>query len=83
MASECMTAGIQKSDGSTAFKDRKREAYFVVPFGKIFIGQGDGTANGTLEEDLSGTYRVYALDREDVSGIADIKPFMVGTRVKF
>lgn len=83
MASECMTAGIQKSDGSAAFKDRKLEACFVVPFGKISIGQGDGAANGTSEEDLSGTYRVYAPDREDVSDIENIKQFMVGTRVKF
>jgi predicted porin len=45
----------QDDDGTSAFNDRKLEAYFVVPFGKISIGQGDGAANGTSEEDLSGT----------------------------
>lgn len=43
------------SDNAATFTERKLEAYFVVPFGKISIGQGDGAANGTSESDLSGT----------------------------
>ncbi|MDJ0784554.1 MAG: porin [Desulfosarcinaceae bacterium] len=45
----------QNSDGSAPFTERKLEAYFETPYGKLSIGQGDGAANGTAEMDLSGT----------------------------
>jgi predicted porin len=45
----------QESDGTADFKERKMEAYFEIPFGKITIGQGSGAADGTSEMDLSST----------------------------
>ena len=46
----------QNDDGSDEnLAQRKLEAYFDTAFGKFSIGQGDGAANGTSEEDLSGT----------------------------
>ena len=45
----------QNDDGDADFTERKLEAYFKLPYGKISIGQGDGAANGTSESDLSGT----------------------------
>lgn len=56
----------QNSDGSSAFKERKLEAWHKGPWGKLSIGQGDGAANGTSESDLSGTSVV------NYSGIADV-----------
>jgi predicted porin len=58
----------QDDDGTSAFNDRKLEAYFVVPFGKISIGQGDGAANGTSEEDLSGTSVIMYSGVNDTAG---------------
>ncbi len=56
------------SDNSASFKERKLEAYFVVPFGKISIGQGDGAANGTSESDLSGTSVITYSGVNDTAG---------------
>lgn len=56
------------SDNSASFKERKLEAYFVVPFGKISIGQGDGAANGTSERDLSGTSVIMYSGVNDTAG---------------
>ena len=58
----------QDDDGTSSFSDRKLEAYFVVPFGKISIGQGDGAANGTAEEDLSGTSVIMYSGVNDTAG---------------
>ena len=58
----------QNSDGSSSFTERKLEAYFVVPFGKISIGQGDGAANGTSEVDLSGTSVIMYSGVNDTAG---------------
>lgn len=58
----------QDNDGGSEFNDRKLEAYFVVPFGKLSIGQGDGAANGTAEEDLSGTSVIMYSGVNDTAG---------------
>jgi hypothetical protein len=42
----------QNSDGSAPFSERKMEAYFDTPYGKLSIVQGDGAANGSSEMDL-------------------------------
>ena len=55
----------QESDGSSNFKERKMEVYFLTDYGKVSMGQGDGAANGTAEMDLSGTSVVM------YSGVAD------------
>jgi len=58
----------QNSDGSSDFKERKMEAYFQMDFGKITIGQGDGAANGTSEQDLSGTGVIMYSGVSDTGG---------------
>jgi predicted porin len=58
----------QNDDGGSEFNDRKLEAYFVIPYGKISIGQGDGAANGTAEEDLSGTSVIMYSGVNDTAG---------------
>ncbi len=58
----------QDNDGGSEFNDRKLEAYFVIPYGKISIGQGDGAANGTSEEDLSGTSVIMYSGVNDTAG---------------
>ncbi len=58
----------QENDGTSEFNDRKLEAYFVMPFGKVSIGQGDGAANGTSEKDLSGTSVVMSSTVNDTAG---------------
>jgi hypothetical protein len=59
----------QQDDGSDEnLAQRKLEAYFDMPFGKISIGQGDGAANGTSEEDLSGTSVVMYCGVADTGG---------------
>ena len=58
----------QENDGTSAFNDRKLEAYFVMPFGKVSIGQGDGAGNGTSEEDLSGTSVIMYSGVNDTAG---------------
>lgn len=58
----------QDSDGTSAFSERKLEAYFIVPFGMISIGQGDGAANGTSEVDLSGTSVIMYSGVNDTAG---------------
>jgi len=58
----------QENDGDADFKERIMEAYFVVPFGKISIGQGSGAADGTSEEDLSGTGVIMYAGVGDTAG---------------
>ena len=58
----------QDNDGNSEFNDRKLEAYFAMPFGKFSIGQGDGAANGTSEEDLSGTTVIMYSGVNDTAG---------------
>ncbi|RLC02947.1 MAG: hypothetical protein DRH90_12525 [Deltaproteobacteria bacterium] len=58
----------QENDGTSDFNERKMEAYFVMPFGKVSIGQGDGAGNGTSEEDLSGTSVIMYSSVGDTSG---------------
>jgi predicted porin len=58
----------QNSDGSADFKERKLEAWFKGPWGKLSIGQGDGAANGTSEMDLSGTTVIAYSGLADMAG---------------
>ena len=41
----------QNDDGSDTFSERKLEAYFIVPLGKISIGQGDGAGGDYTAKD--------------------------------
>ncbi len=56
------------NDNSATFTERKLEAYFDSPYGKLTIGQGDGAANGTSEFDLSGTSVIMYSGVNDTSG---------------
>ena len=59
----------QNGDGDApVLKERKMEAYFDTPYGKVSIGQGDGAANGTSEMDLSGTSVVMYAGVNDTAG---------------
>jgi len=46
---------IGDKDTSSAFKSRIREVWFSGDWGKLYLGQGNGAANGTSEVDFSGT----------------------------
>ena len=52
-ASNTVNFAERNIDGE--FNERKIEAFYIGPWGKISIGQGDGAANGNIERDLSGT----------------------------
>lgn len=58
----------QNSDGTSAFTERKLEAFFSGGWGKVWIGQGDGAANGTSEVDLSGTNVITYAGVVDMNG---------------
>jgi predicted porin len=59
----------QDDDGVSEFTERKLEAWFGNrKFGKLWIGQGDGAANGTSEEDLSGTEVIMYSGVNDTGG---------------
>jgi hypothetical protein len=58
----------QNSDGTSSFNDRKLEAWFGGFFGRFWIGQGDGAANGTSEVDLSGTSVIMYSGVNDTAG---------------
>jgi predicted porin len=58
----------QNDDGTSSFTERKLEAWFGGQFGKVWIGQGDGAANGTSEVDLSGTSVIMYSGVNDTAG---------------
>jgi predicted porin len=59
----------QTDDGAEAFTERKLEAWFGnISYGKLWIGQGDGAANGTSEVDLSGTSVIMYSGVNDTGG---------------
>ena len=58
----------QNDDGSSAFTDRKLEAWFGGNFGRLWIGQGSGAADGTSETDLSGTGVIMYSSAADTAG---------------
>lgn len=58
----------QRSDGDSTFSERKLEAWFGSNFGRLWVGQGDGAANGTSEVDLSGTSVVMYSGVNDTAG---------------
>lgn len=63
----------QDSDGTSAFTERKLEAWFGSQYGKLWIGQGDGAANGTSEVDLSGTSVIMYSGVNDTAGSITFK----------
>ena len=46
---------INDPDNASAFTSRIREVWFSGDWGKVYLGQGNGAANGTSEVDFSGT----------------------------
>jgi hypothetical protein len=59
----------QNDDGISEFRERKLEAWFGnKSAGKLWIGQGDGAANGTSEVDLSGTSVIMYSSVNDTAG---------------
>jgi hypothetical protein len=46
---------INDADNGSAFTSRIREVWFSGDWGKVYLGQGNGAANGTSEVDFSGT----------------------------
>jgi predicted porin len=59
----------QDGDGASSFTERKLEAWFGnQSAGKLWIGQGDGAANGTSEVDLSGTSVIIYSGVNDTAG---------------
>ncbi|MFK5925090.1 MAG: porin [Desulfuromusa sp.] len=58
----------QDSDGSSTFTERKLEIWFGTNYGKLWIGQGDGAANGSSEVDLSGTSVIMYSGVNDTAG---------------
>jgi predicted porin len=46
---------INDADNASAFTSRIREVWFSGDWGKVYLGQGNGAANGTSEVDFSGT----------------------------
>lgn len=46
---------INDADNDSAFTSRIRELWFAGDWGKLYLGQGNGAANGTSEVDFSGT----------------------------
>jgi predicted porin len=59
----------QDNDGTSSFNERKLEAWFGnQSAGRLWIGQGDGAANGTSEVDLSGTSVIMYSGVNDTAG---------------
>jgi len=46
---------VNDDDNDSAFTSRIREVWFSGDWGKLYLGQGNGAANGTSEVDFSGT----------------------------
>ncbi|MEE8366023.1 MAG: porin [Gammaproteobacteria bacterium] len=46
---------VNGADNPSAFTSRIREVWFSGDWGKVYLGQGNGAANGTSEVDFSGT----------------------------
>lgn len=58
----------QNDDGTSAFTERRLEAFFDTSYGKLSIGQGPGAADGTSEFDLSGTSVIMYSGVSDSAG---------------
>jgi hypothetical protein len=53
---------------SSELQERKAEIFFKGPFGEVYLGQGDGAANGITHKDLSGTGVVALLGHAHLIG---------------
>ena len=53
---------------SSELQERKAEIFFKGPFGEVYLGQGDGAANGITHKDLSGTGVVALLGHAHMIG---------------
>ncbi len=60
---------IDDGDSGSAFKGRFREIWFSGAWGKLYLGQGNGAANGTSETDLSGTFIITNADTNLGDGV--------------
>jgi hypothetical protein len=58
----------QDDDGDFEWNDRWLNVYFDTQVGKIEIGKGDGAANNTSEQDLSGTAVITYSDPNTTAG---------------
>ncbi|MGI9304923.1 MAG: porin [Gammaproteobacteria bacterium] len=54
-SSSVIDIGDGDGGNSDGFVSRYREVWFKGNWGQVYLGQGDGAANGTSEVDLSGT----------------------------
>lgn len=52
-ASNAVSEDVRTVSGE--FNERHLNIYLAGAFGKVSVGQGDGAANGNIEQDLSGT----------------------------
>jgi len=50
------TVDVNSADSPSEFTSRIREVWFAGNWGKLYLGQGNGAANGTSEVDFSGTF---------------------------
>ena len=60
---------IDDGDNSSTFSSRFREVWFSGAWGKFYIGQGNGAANGTAETDFSGTFIINNADTNLGDGV--------------
>ena len=60
---------INDGDNPSQFISRFREVWFSGGWGKLYLGQGNGAANGTLEGDLSGMFIISNADTNLGDGI--------------
>jgi hypothetical protein len=73
-------------DGTLEWNDRWLNVYFGTPFGRFEIGKGDGAANNSAEQDLSGTGVIIYSDTTATAGSfiwknSDGTPFREGTTI--
>ena len=66
--------GGSTGSAGNKFDVRYSDIYLSGGFGKVSMGKGDGAANGSTEEDLSGTYMPAAANMMDVLGGIEYEP---------
>jgi predicted porin len=60
---------INDGDNASQFISRFREVWFSGGWGKLYLGQGNGAANGSLESDLSGLFIISNADTNLGDGV--------------
>ncbi len=60
---------INDGDNDSQFISRFREVWFSGGWGKLYLGQGNGAANGSLESDLSGLFIISNADTNLGDGV--------------